>query len=100
MGKFYKVFLSKNFGTVKRLSETRWSARHEAVSSCSFPDVLVALEKSKVKPESRCETTGLIKNFHELETVLMLRILKVILERFNAINKVVQTVNVGIKEVC
>ncbi|KAE9525979.1 hypothetical protein AGLY_013921 [Aphis glycines] len=82
---------SKN-KTVKRLSDTRWAARHEACSSLSqnWTELLKALNNFVENPiensKTKCKSTGLIKKMNRLEMCILVSFWNDILERFNSTN--------------
>jgi len=92
---------SKN-KTVKRLSDTRWAARHEACSSLSqnWTELLKALNSFVENPiensKTKCESTGLIKKMNRLEMCILVSFWNDILERFNSTSKKLQTIEIDL----
>ncbi|KAI6651791.1 hypothetical protein LOD99_5038 [Oopsacas minuta] len=88
----------KKFGipTLKRLSDTRWSAHHDAVDALlkgytNIEEVLVLMcEDKSEKPVTRLEAKGLAAIMNRLETGIMLQIWSTILIRFNKTSKCLQ----------
>lgn len=78
--------------TPKRLSDTRWSARHDSVHALfvnykSIIDVLSTfVNDESEKPISKSEASTLLKNIENFEFVLLTIIWSKILERINAVN--------------
>ncbi|KAL4097338.1 hypothetical protein QTP88_022132 [Uroleucon formosanum] len=92
---------SKN-KTVKRLSDTRWAARHEACSSLSqnWTELLKALNSFVENPiensKTKCDSTGLIKKMNRLEMCILVSFWNDILERFNSTSKKLQTIEIDL----
>ena len=82
--------------TVKMLSETRWSARFDAVSSLKigYTEIKCALATLSAdqlqKPSTRMEAQAMFKAMEKLETSLMTEIWYTILERFNKVSAKLQ----------
>ena len=74
---------------VKKLSETRWSARHNAVSALfdGYSHIKSALfqvaENLEQKVETRAVAKGLLNKINNLGFTVLLCFWKTILERFN-----------------
>ncbi|KAF0688590.1 zinc finger MYM-type protein 1-like, partial [Aphis craccivora] len=91
--------------SIKRLSDTRWSARHDACSSLSknWSQVLKALneiEKNPLeKPQTRCEARGLLVQLRSLEMSIMVTVWSDVLERFNYTSKKLQEVSIDLRTV-
>lgn len=91
--------------SIKRLSDTRWSARHDACSSLSknWSQVLKALneiEKNPLeKPQTRCEARGLLVQLRSLEMSIMITVWSDVLERFNYTSKKLQEVSIDLRTV-
>jgi len=92
---------------LKSLSETRWSARADAVTAlCNgYKEILDALKTieidDKTSPNVKNETHGLIKKMKKLENIVLTEIWSKILSRINETNKNLQkenlTIDVGSK---
>lgn len=92
---------------LKSLSETRWSARVDAVTAlCNgYKEILDALKTieidDKTSPNVKNETHGLIKKMKKLENIVLTEIWSKILSRINETNKNLQkenlTIDVGSK---
>ncbi|GBP66714.1 Zinc finger MYM-type protein 1 [Eumeta japonica] len=84
------------FKTFKNLSQTRWSARHDAcyASEKEWPGVINALkfiaQNRDEKPTTRSEATGLQRKLQHLVTAILVIVWNVILDRFNAASKKLQ----------
>ena len=71
----------------KPLSDTRWSARHDAVKALNkgYEKTVAALEElssDATQPkDSQCVSQGFIKNMKKLETAILLELWDVLLER-------------------
>jgi len=82
--------------TLKRLSDTRWSAHHDAVVALQkgFKSIKVVLQdfsdNISEKPDSRLEATGLASIMNHLQTGIMVHLWSAILGRFNATSKCLQ----------
>lgn len=80
----------------KKLSDTRWSARHDAVKAlcAGYTQILEALNELKdderQKPAAKVEAEGFWKKLRKIETVIFLLTWNEILERFHATNLVLQ----------
>lgn len=78
---------------MKKLFDTRWSARHEACVSLNkhFNDIFLTLTEiskySNGKPSTRCEAKGLLLKLNNLETVIMVTLWGEIMERFHLTSK-------------
>ncbi|KAK4300341.1 hypothetical protein Pmani_027458 [Petrolisthes manimaculis] len=74
----------------KKLSDTRWSARADAVAALSRAhkeniNVLEELSSDQNQPaETRAEASGLLKGLKKLETVILLEVWDTVLERFQS----------------
>ena len=72
----------------KALSDTRWSARHDAVHALNkgYDQTISALEElasdDNQPPDSRCEAEGFSKKLKQLETAILLQVWGTLLERF------------------
>lgn len=81
---------------LKSLSQTRWSARHDACYALEkeWPGVIKALEfiaqNRDEKPTTRSEATGLQQKLQHLEMAILVIVWNVILDRFNAASKKLQ----------
>lgn len=81
---------------VKSLSQTRWSARHDACYALekewsAIIDSLEFIAESRdEKPTTRSEATGLLRKLQHLETAILVIIWNVILDPFNAASKKLQ----------
>jgi len=92
--------------TLKNLSETRWSVRYDAckalidnwgIAKLTLVDISNNLnEKSITCNEAR----GLLHAMNRLETTFILLFWGDLLQRFNAISKLLQSVNIDICTVC
>jgi len=92
---------------LKSLSETRWSARADAVTAlCNgYKEILDALKTIKIEdktsPDVKNETRGLVKKMEKLENIVLTEIWSKILSRINETNKNLQkenlTIDVGSK---
>lgn len=95
--KVLKEMLPPDSPVVKQLSETRWSARAEAVTALarSYHHIRNALQNLandiNQKPETKQKATGLINSMDKLETCLMIVIWRNILERVNAVSLSLQS---------
>ena len=82
--------------TVKSLSETRWSARYDAITALmsgydKIYEALVTLASDdSQKPETKVEAQGLTKSIQTLETSLLTVIWQTILERFHKTTIILQ----------
>lgn len=76
----------------KALSDTRWSARHDAIRSVnkSYNENIAALEElatdENQRRDSRLEAEGFRKKLEQLEVAILLEIWDTILERFQKTN--------------
>ena len=74
---------------VKRLSDRRWSARHDGVRALSLAyqehiDLLQEISSSEeTRGEVKSEAIGLSKRLKELESSILLQLWNIILERMN-----------------
>lgn len=74
----------------KKLSDTRWSARADAVAALSraHKENITVLEELSTDhnqpPETRVEASGLLKGLKEIETVILLEVWDTVLERFQS----------------
>ncbi|XP_050065343.1 zinc finger MYM-type protein 1-like [Aphis gossypii] len=91
--------------TIKMLSGTRWSARHDACFSLSYnwKEIIKALKIFEndplEKPQTRCEARGLLKKLQSLEMGIMVSVWGDVLERFNVTSKKLQEVKIDLKTV-
>ncbi|XP_060846758.1 zinc finger MYM-type protein 1-like [Rhopalosiphum padi] len=89
----------------QRLSDTRWSARHDACLSLSrnWNEIIKALNiiihSSTEKSTTKCEAKGLLKNLKSLEMGILTTLWNDILERFNCISKKLQSVHIDLTTV-
>uniref|UniRef100_A0A8D8TQ54 Zinc finger MYM-type protein 1 n=2 Tax=Cacopsylla melanoneura TaxID=428564 RepID=A0A8D8TQ54_9HEMI len=87
---------------VKQLSETRWSARADAVDSLfkSFNPILEALDNIsndvEQKPETRHKAVGLMSTMEKLETSFMLVLWNKLLQRINLTSVSLQKANLDL----
>ncbi|KAL4085416.1 hypothetical protein QTP88_027275 [Uroleucon formosanum] len=99
------VFSQSDNVSVKRLSDTRWSARAEACSSLNtnWNEIILALSnilKNDIEKEvTKSEARGLLNQMDRIETAFMVVFWNKVLERFNATNKKLQTVEIDIESV-
>lgn len=76
----------------KKLSDTRWSARADAVAALSRAHkenitVLEELSSDQNQPaETRAEASGLLKGLKKTETVILLEVWDTVLERFQSVS--------------
>ena len=90
---------------VKRLSDTRWSARADAVNALAvgYDKICEALESivtdERQTMESRNEARNLKKTMTKLETVLILLFWNDILTRFNEVSKNLQKIDISLSTV-
>lgn len=81
---------------IKSLSQTRWSARHDACYALekewsAIIDALEFIAESRdEKPTTQSEATGLQRKLQHLETAILVIVWNVILGRFNAASKKLQ----------
>lgn len=74
----------------KKLSDTRWSARADAVAALSraHKENIIVLEEfssdQNQPAETRAEASGLLKGLKKLETVILLEVWDEVLERFQS----------------
>jgi hypothetical protein len=79
---------------IKSLSQTRWSARHDACHSLclSWDEILAALmqitDDTSEKPVSRSEAACIHASLYQLETCMTALFWNDILERFNRVSTV------------
>jgi len=91
--------------SIKRLSDTRWSARDDACYSLnknwsSIENALIKIgENEKEKPAIRCEANGILKILRSLETSFLSIFWGDILHRFNTVSKKLQSVNIDLSVV-
>lgn len=91
--------------SIKRLSETRWSAREDACVSLnknwsSIENALVKIgSDEREKPTVRCEANGILKKFKSLEISFLSIFWGEILHRFNIVSKKLQKVNIDLSVV-
>lgn len=82
---------------VKCLSDTRWSARADAVEALSkgYEQSMNVLENlmndDNLNGEAKCEASGIMKELDKLETVILLVTWEDILTRFNVTSQKLQT---------
>lgn len=90
--------------TLKSLSNTRWCARYEAVSSLasSYSQVLDCLinmsEDPEMNAQTQIEAADYLKQLVTLEIALLCQIWNKFLERINVTSKKLQAVDLPIKE--
>lgn len=83
---------------LKRVSDTRWSARADAVLALreDYQNIKEALkefcESSNQQPASRVEAKGLLKKMDEYETVLLTVLWNKLLSRINSTSKSLQEI--------
>ncbi|XP_015377219.1 PREDICTED: zinc finger MYM-type protein 1-like [Diuraphis noxia] len=88
--------------SIKRLSDTRWSARDDACYSLnknwsSIENALIKIgENEKEKPAIRCEANGILKILKSLETSFLSIFWGDILHRFNTVSKKLQSVDIDL----
>lgn len=86
----------------KNLSQTRWSARADACLALkgAYSVYKLALDELRAEttqpPKSRAEATGLIRKMEKLETAVLTVVWSAVLERFNKVNKQLQSVNMDL----
>ncbi|XP_044127177.1 zinc finger MYM-type protein 1-like [Bufo gargarizans] len=91
-----------NTVAVKRLSDTRWSAREDACRSLNrnWTQVIEALTKIKENtaeaPGTCKEAEGLLNKIQRLETALMSGLWGTILDRFGAVSKKLQSIGIDV----
>ncbi|EFN70695.1 Zinc finger MYM-type protein 1, partial [Camponotus floridanus] len=89
----------------KRLSETRWSARADAIKALSlgYSCFRNALEELKIdcsqKQTTRIEAQCFINSLNNLEIAIICEIWNDILQKFNATNKSLQNINIDLETV-
>lgn len=87
---------------VKRLSDTRWSSRHDATRALNvgFSNIVSALEvitNDETQDEVvKCEAVGLINKMERLENVFMTILWNDILGRMNGVSKELQSSTIDI----
>lgn len=87
---------------LKRLSDTRWSAREDACRSLNrnWTQVIQALttikENTAESPGTCKEAEGLLNKLQRLETALMSGLWGTILERFGAVSKKIQSIAIDV----
>lgn len=85
-----KLALPKGGTVVKTLSDTRWSARADAVKAvfANYMEIQTALNEissdNKQNLETRVQAEALVSKMSKIETALMTVIWHAVLERFNA----------------
>ena len=90
---------SKGLPTVKRMSDTRWSARADATKALVEPydninDALVEIAgNEEEKAETREEARGLAAKMNQLETGILATLWHHILHRFHANTQALQSAN-------
>lgn len=95
---------SKNI-TLKSLSNTRWSARANAVDILYkfWEEIYGALKSIEKNPLEKAATkntaNGLRRKLEHLETAIMVNVWNVILDRFNAVSQKIQSVSTSMREV-
>ena len=83
------IFDPLGLKVIKKLSETRWSARHDACSALldGYSQIKSALfqvaENLEQKIETRATAKGLLNKINSLRITVLLCFWKTILERFN-----------------
>ncbi|GFT52636.1 zinc finger MYM-type protein 1 [Trichonephila clavipes] len=90
--------------TLKRLSQTKWSCHYDAVEALknnygyimNIPKTYSDNEKEKI--DFRKEAVHLFNTLSKLETVILIIFWEEILERFNSLNKQLQTPGLDISE--
>ncbi|XP_018397554.1 PREDICTED: uncharacterized protein LOC108771226 [Cyphomyrmex costatus] len=91
--------------TLKSLSETRWSARHDAVNALclSWNEILSALEDisedTREKALTTSEASGILTNLNSLEYYFLALLWNDILDRFNKVSKILQSTNTDLPTV-
>lgn len=91
--------------SIKRLLDTRWSARDDACYSLnknqsSIENALIQIgENENEKPVIRCEANGILKILNSLETSFLSIFWGDILHRFNIFSKKLQSVNIDLSVV-
>lgn len=92
----WEILVQRTSLRVKSLSQTRWSARHDACYALEkeWSAIIGALEfiaeSRDEKPTTRSEATGLQRKLQHLETAILVIVWNVILDRFNAASKKLQ----------
>ena len=92
----WEILVQRTNLRVKSLSQTRWSARHDACYALEkeWSAIIDALEfiaeNRDEKPTTRSEATGLQRKLQHLETAILVIVWNVILDRFNAASKKLQ----------
>ena len=83
--------------TLKSLSQTRWSARNDALNALysGYAGIMDALESVKddanEKPEVRLEATGLVRKMEQLEYGILTCFWQALLNRFNSVTTALQS---------
>lgn len=91
--------------SVKELSTTRWSAREDACKSLNnnWDRVINALTEikgnDKQKAQTRCEANGILKNLACFENVFMSIFWGDLLQRFNVVSKMLQSIDIDLNVV-
>ena len=91
--------------TLKKLSDTRWSAHHDAVDALRIgykviKSVLMDMSEDYVqKPETRMEADGLATRMNYLGKGIMVQLWSTILNRFNATSKCLQSAQMDLNTV-
>ncbi|CAH2096804.1 unnamed protein product [Euphydryas editha] len=92
----WQILVQRTNLTVKSLSQTRWSARHDAFYALekewsAIIDALEFIAESRdEKPTTRFEATRLQRKLQHLETAILVFVWNVTLDRFNAASKKLQ----------
>ena len=89
-----KRFLSLESRVVQHLSDTRWEAHAKATSAVkdSYPQLIEALQSiqdddTNEKGDTRRQAVNLQQKMEELESVFMLHLWTILLERFHKVSK-------------
>lgn len=97
------LLLTNKFGksvSVKRLSDTRWSSRHEAVQALSknyqiIREILLNFTNDDNQaPDYKVEAASLVKKLNLLETAVLCLVWEAVLKQINYASKVIQTQNI------
>jgi hypothetical protein len=95
-----------NLPVVKRLSDTRWSARADATKAVhqSFLPIKKALEELsgdvEQKAECRCQARGLASTMDRLETGILTVLWDQVLQRFHATSALLQSADLDLNTSC
>ena len=87
---------------VKTLSDTRWSARSDAMKAlhggyCTIKNVLKTLiDDEKQKQEYRCEAQGLLRKMEQREYAVLTEVWSRVMGQFNHTNKSLQAVGLDL----